>query len=259
MIKGLISNASPWGRRDNIKESQPKVLDPDVVLEGLIRLRKRIDERFPCRNLGLVCRDLEAIARDVKRNCRSIEKPIWGLRFGIAGLVLLAVGMLIMTLNRIDYAFGIKTLADLVLVLDSGVNDLVMVFLGIFFLVSLEKRIKRKVAFRVLRELNALIHVIDMHQLTKDPGRLLNSWKSSLYSPKNTMSSFELVRYLDYCSEMLSFVSKVASLHIQRIDDPEIIAAVNKMEILTTGLSRKIWQKIMIIRGMEISKSSAAS
>ena len=55
------------------------------------------------------------------------------------------------------------------------------------------------------------------------------------------------MRDLDYCSEMLSLTSKVASLYMQNMRYPVIIEAVNEIEDLTTSLSRKIWQKIMIL------------
>jgi hypothetical protein len=61
------------------------------------------------------------------------------------------------------------------------------------------------------------------------------------------MSQFELIRYLDYCTEMLSLTGKLAALYMQNMRDPVIIEAVNEIEDLTTGLSRKIWQKIMIL------------
>jgi hypothetical protein len=34
---------------------------------------------------------------------------------------------------------------------------------------------------------------------------------------------------------------------VQKFDDPVALVAVNEVEELTTGLSRKIWQKIMIL------------
>ena len=46
---------------------------------------------------------------------------------------------------------------------------------------------------------------------------------------------------------MLSLLGKTAALYLQDFDDSVAIAAVNEIESLTTGLSRKIWQKIMII------------
>lgn len=61
------------------------------------------------------------------------------------------------------------------------------------------------------------------------------------------MSSFELGRYLGYCSEILSLTSKLAVVYGQSIPDSEVINVVNEIENLTTGLCRKIWQKIMII------------
>ena len=62
------------------------------------------------------------------------------------------------------------------------------------------------------------------------------------------MTPFELGRYLDYCSEMLSLTGKVAALYAQDLDDPVVVEAVNDIEMLATNLSRKIWQKIAILQ-----------
>ncbi len=98
-----------------------------------------------------------------------------------------------------------------------------------------------------IHQLRALAHVIDMHQLTKDPERSFFNEKRTYSSSMQTMNTFELTRYLDYCAEMLSLVSKVAALYTQNFDDTVILTEVNKLENLTTGLSNKIWQKIVII------------
>jgi hypothetical protein len=66
-------------------------------------------------------------------------------------------------------------------------------------------------------------------------------------SPRRTMSRFELTRYLDYCSEMLSLTNKLASLYAQNMPDAVVNDAVNDIEQLTTNLSSKIWQKITIL------------
>ncbi len=116
-------------------------------------------------------------------------------------------------------------------------------------------RIKRKRALKAIHELRALAHVIDMHQLTKDPEQLLSRVKGTPSSPKRTLSAPELIRYLDYCSEMLSLIGKLAALYVQKFDDPVALAAVNEVEDLTTGLSRKIWQKIMILNAFLAEKS----
>ena len=73
------------------------------------------------------------------------------------------------------------------------------------------------------------------------------------------MNPFELTRYLDYCTEMLSLISKAAALHVQGFEDPVTLDAVEQIEDLTNGLSRKIWQKIMILDRMVAPAAQAGN
>jgi hypothetical protein len=66
-------------------------------------------------------------------------------------------------------------------------------------------------------------------------------------SPAHKMTALDLNRYLDYCSEMLSIVAKIGALYVQTFPDAQALTAVDDIESLTNGLSRKIWQKIMIL------------
>lgn len=116
--------------------------------------------------------------------------------------------------------------------------------IAVYFLLTIETRLKRRRALRTLHQLRSLAHVVDMHQLTKDPEQLLLAPKDTPSSPARTMSASDLGRYLDYCSELVSITSKVAALHVQYFDDEMVLRAVNEIEALTTGLSGKIWQKI---------------
>ncbi len=86
---------------------------------------------------------------------------------------------------------------------------------GLFFLISLETRFKRRRALSAIHELRAVAHVVDMHQLTKDPERLLPDWVPSEHSPKMSLNAFELGRYLDYCNELLSLIGKLAAVYVQ--------------------------------------------
>jgi hypothetical protein len=86
-----------------------------------------------------------------------------------------------------------------------------------------------------------------MHQLTKDPDRLTFPQPDTRSSPRRELTVPELGRYLDYCSELLSLVSKLAALHAEHLNDPVVLAAVNDLESLTEGLSAKIWQKITLL------------
>jgi len=49
---------------------------------------------------------------------------------------------------------------------------------------------------------------------------------------------------------MLSLTGKVAALYVQHFDDAVAVAAASEVESLCTGLSRKIWQKIMILEAL---------
>jgi hypothetical protein len=64
------------------------------------------------------------------------------------------------------------------------------------------------------------------------------------------MTSFELNRYLDYCSEALALISKIAALYVQGFQDPVLLDAVDDVEDLSAGFSRKIWQKITILENL---------
>jgi hypothetical protein len=59
-----------------------------------------------------------------------------------------------------------------------------------------------------------------MHQLTKDPERLLATHQDTASSPQRTMTRAELWRYLDYCSELLSLTGKIGALFVQRWTTP---------------------------------------
>jgi hypothetical protein len=123
----------------------------------------------------------------------------------------------------------------------------IFVCVAIFFLWTAEMRLKRRRALRALHVLRSMAHIVDMHQLTKDPERVTGAGVDTLSSPSRPMTVFELIRYLDYCSEILAVISKIAALYVQRFNDPVVLAAVNEVETLTAGLSRKVWQKIIIM------------
>jgi hypothetical protein len=122
-------------------------------------------------------------------------------------------------------------------------------FIGAFFLFvwSLEMRRKRARALVWIHELRSLSHVIDMHQLTKDPGRIAFRGKDTESSPERLLSPFELSRYLDYCSELLSIIGKVSDLYAQGFSDAVVLDAVDQIEALSNGFSRKVWNKVSIL------------
>jgi hypothetical protein len=225
-------------------------LDPDSVVKTVDLLSRRIGERFPDSGLYGVCSELARVTRQTRERAAWIAKPILGLRLGVAVLVALIAAGLLATVLSLRRPHEPLEVFQFIQILESGINDVVLVGAGVFFLMTLETRVKRRRALEAIRELRAIAHIIDMHQLTKDPEWILTPGLKSALLTNPPLSRFELSRYLDYCSEMLSITGKVAALYIQDFDDDVALAAVNEVENLTNGLARKIWQKLMIVYAM---------
>ncbi len=123
------------------------------------------------------------------------------------------------------------------------------VFLGVavVFLATVDTRLKRGRALKALHELRSIAHVVDMHQLGKAPNEFLPGREEIQVTPDRRMARADVARYLDYCTDLLSLTSKVAALYVEHLQDPVVLEAVNDVENLTAGLSRKIWQKIAIL------------
>lgn len=233
-----------------MSESPPdrfRSLDAGKIASTIERLCRRVEHRFPDSGLAGVCRELQEIAEHTAETAAWIGRPNYLLRLAVATLVGLILGGLVGTLIALGGEVEPLKFTELVQALEAGINDVVLIGAAIFFLVTLETRIKRRRALAAIHELRSIAHVIDMHQLTKDPEMVLHRGRDTEIVERPQMSPFELSRYLDYCSEALSLTGKVAALYIQKFDDSVALSAVNEIEGLTTGLSRKIWQKMMIV------------
>lgn len=226
-------------------------LDPEQIVLTVQRLRDRVEERFPKSGLGMVAGELHDVALDVVARTDSINRPHIVLRAASTLTVLALAGALAAILYRLRLDPGEWTWLSVIQVLESAINDIVLLGAGLFFLLTLEARVKRRRALKAIHELRALAHIIDMHQLTKDPHVLLDDGPRTATSPSRRLSRYQLARYLDYCSEMLSLLGKLAALYVQRFDDQVALTAVDGIEDLTNGLSRKIWQKIAMLEAGE--------
>ena len=222
-------------------------LNPEKIVTTVEKLGRRIEERFPASGLSNVCQELLVVARESQERAERIGKPHRALRVAIGVLIALIVVLLASIVSSLRMPAGGFDAGSLLQASEAGINLLIVVGAAVLFLVTVETRIKRARAIKAIHELRALAHVVDMHQLTKDPERSLARGKDTPSSPQRKLGAFELVRYLDYCSEMLSSIGKIAALYVQKFNDPVVLAAAEDVEGLTTGLSRKIWQKIMIL------------
>lgn len=225
-------------------------LDSAEIIKTVETLALRIGERFPKSGLREVCQRLVVIAKHASQRSADIGKPIWWLRTVTVIVSLLILASFVASIAMLAPRAGQVGFFEFVQSLEAGINDLVLIGAAVFFLVTFESRLKRRRALNAIHELRALAHIIDMHQLTKDPERILFSDRRTATSPKQNLSPFELDRYLDYCSEMLALIGKIAALYVQNFEDSQAVEAVNDIEQLTSGLSRKIWQKIVILHNV---------
>lgn len=232
-------------------------LDSQKVVLTLQVLEKRIAERFPTSGLRKVCQELIQIGQDAQTKLDWIARPLVPLRVGISVLILGAVLAIVASVYQLPVQWGHFNLGELLQILEATTNEIVLIGAAIFFLFTIESRVKRARSLKALYELRSVAHVIDMHQLTKDPGR--DPALDTASSPKVPMTRFQLIRYLDYCSEMLSLVGKLAALYAQVSRDDVTLNTINEVESLCSNLTGQLWQKITILHAEKQADEDAAT
>jgi hypothetical protein len=221
--------------------ASPTQLEHQRLLRLINDQAKKIKSHFRGRSLATVASTLRDTVERAPATCDHIVRARPVIRGSVGILVVLMVMALFYQMNQLEFAEtdGWTVVEGI----EAGINTLVYMGLAIVFLVSLEFRSRRQEAFKALQELRALAHVLDMHQMNKDPFLL----KSNKDGPSDELTPRELIRYLDDTSDLLSILAKLAAWYAQRINDAEVLAAVNEIEQLTTALSQKIGQKIQLV------------
>lgn len=224
-------------------------LDPQRIVATLEQLHARVAARFPGSGLLTVIGDVVALGGATAERARRYAAPNVALRTAVAAALVIGVGGAAWIVAGLG-APALRTPGDVLgwaQGLESVVNLAVLSGGAVWFLLNWEARRRRARVLEALHELRSLAHVVDMHQLTKDPTLLLAGASLTAASPARTMSEFELTRYLDYCAETLALIAKLAALYAGAAPDTEIVEAANDLERLTSDLGRKIWQKITIL------------
>lgn len=227
-------------------DSKYSGLDSVHILNTLQGVEDRITRHFPESGLGKVSAELHQVGIAIVRLADKLGRPIWALRvltfIGILAMIAVAVWVFYMALTLAPA--GQDGLMETLQGIESVTNEVIFLTIGIIFLSTLENRLKRRAALDSLHRLRSVAHVIDMHQLTKDPNNVLEP--GEVGDPRfNTPR--HLIRYLDFCTDLLSINSKLAALHVQYFQDNQVLNSVNEVETLSHELSRTIWQKIMIL------------
>jgi hypothetical protein len=222
----------------------------DHVGATVAQLERRIEARFGERGLTRACRDLAHLVvlvhreADVSRSRlmrTSLVARVVGGVIIVATLFALGVSLRSAVMN------GLAKPSDWVPLVESVVNDLVFAGIAVVFLWAFPERLERRSLLRLLYRLRSLAHVIDMHQLSKDPEQVSPTYQRTPQSVVHGLDADQLHHYLNYCSEMLSLTAKTSALCAAHSTDTVVLETIAYIETLTTELSNKIWQKISLL------------
>jgi hypothetical protein len=210
-------------------------LDPAKLTKTSASLAAWIDRDFNHAHLALVAANVNRLTQEAVVTAERIRRPIWPLRVGIWALGLLFVAGAVHQLvtHRLD---------EVLHFLDETKGA--ALYLGAFLLgfITLEVRLKRRRAIKAVNELRAVAHIVDMHQLAKD--QTIGEFREQTTPEK-------LDSYLHACIALLALLSKIGQLYVEHFPDTVATQSVNEFEMIATGLSNKIWMKILSLQRAE--------
>jgi len=222
-------------------------LNGERIVESIRKVSARIENRFGGRGLSRVAKELETLAVGEVGRAKSLARP----RFLLRGLTFLVVLTAIAAVAWLGWRYGFSVRAEASLEMFEGVEALINILIlsaaGIYFLINLETRVKRHDVLTQLNQLRSIAHIIDMHQVSKDPIVDMHVGATSEADPGSELNGYELVRYLDYCAKLVTLTGKLAAVYLEYIEDPVVITSVNDFESLTGEMARKVWQKVTVL------------
>lgn len=221
-------------------------LDAGHVLATVRRLQQRMTRRFPDRGLTRVAGELVQLVERVDAQTHETQTRLRWTRvlawIGATVVVAFAAWALVAAVRDV-LATTPGHATDWVPLVESGINNIVFVAIAVIFLWAAPERLERAGLLALLYRLRSLGHVVDMHQLTKEPEQFRTGHAADP-AEVSSLTAEEMHHYLDYCTELLSLVAKTAALCSERSSDGTVLDAVSGIETLATDLSTKIFQKI---------------
>jgi hypothetical protein len=235
-------------------------LDSDALIATIKQLRDRINARFPDASLAKIAQTVVEVAERARAKAERIRRPNPIVRAAVVLLLGGIVAGFAYIATHLDYHGAereVRGAPAFVQFLDAALETVALLGGGAIFLMTIESRLKRRKLIAAVHELRSLAHIIDMHQLTKSPDHYLKEANRTKFSVEVRYDLYQVRRYLDYCSELLAMVSKVAMLYLEDQTDSVVLDAVDQIEDLTTSLSRKIWQKVSILNELRSEPAMA--
>lgn len=225
-------------------------LEPVPVIETARRLRERIGARFPDRGIHRVAQELATLTEQVADTSAGTRRRSRLVRAGSRILIALVVLVALVAFGFAVEAAGTEAPdngLDWLPLIESAVNDIVFVAIAVVVLHSVPQRVQRSDLLAKLHRLRSLAHIIDMHQLTKEPEILRDAFSGESENNDVDLTPEQIEYYLEYCTELLSIVGKAAALCAEESQDDIVLNTVSTIESLTVGMARKVWQKILVL------------
>jgi hypothetical protein len=217
-------------------------LDPARIIQTAENLALRVCEGLPESTLAGLAVELARVARATEERTRQASRPIYALR----AASLLAIGASLSGLwylvVHIHARWEFGTIPEVFESADAGFNLVLLLAGALWFLITLEARVKRKRALTFLGELREFIHVIDVTQLYYTP---------DLYkvAPAASRSSLNLdYTYLLFCTQMLAVISNLAPLYTRGSAGDSIWRAAADVEMLSNAIGIKLTSKAETVR-----------
>jgi hypothetical protein len=221
-------------------EGEPKVihrLDPARIIETAEDLARRVGEKLPGSRLSAFAVALVQIARQTDGRAREARRPILAIRLASALATAASLLGLWYLASRIHTRWEFGTITEVFEAADAGFNLVVILAGALWFLITLEARIKRRKALESIEELREFIHVIDVTQLYYTP---------DLYAPHSadSLSPLDLdYTYLLFCTQMLGVIGNLAPLYTRGAAGDSIMRAAAEVEIFANATAAKLLSK----------------
>lgn len=228
--------------------AQFRTIDPDKLILTVSKLADRVEDEFPASGLSAVANEVVVVAEGTVARVEEIEKPRIFLRVMVGILVVAALAGPFLFSVLLTFSEKVNNLGDFLEATDAGLHLLLILTGGVIFLVGLENRLKRNQALEALAEFRSLAHLVDLHQINKDPG--LDRMVPPEPDERTVKSDEALANYLDFSGDLLSIIGKLAAFYAQSLRDRVVLDAVNEIETLSSSLSNKLWLKILVLREM---------
>src|SRR5215510_9598468 len=143
-------------------------LDSNEIIKTVETLKARIERRFPDSGLSKLVGELSLVAKETVNRTVWIQRPHLLLRAATALSTIGIIALLVLMLVHIPQ-FKFDDYTNFIQALEASISSVVFIGAAILFFLSWENRIKRRRALKAIHELRSLAHIVDMHQLSKDP------------------------------------------------------------------------------------------